>query len=210
MTFTQLHFEKIWILFACGFVSDLGSVRDLNRVRGIKPDDTVIVDVYRGYAVGSCSEKECFVKADLAWSWLDISIPIDGSVSQTDVPFADEPGSVPGLLEDGCDGWLLPLDQKLRIAWENLDSISPPGVTAGEQRVAGRGTSRRITMRVREPETILRQLINVRGLYILRTVAAYVSIADIIRQDDDDVRWPLADRSAETACRRGACSGECQ
>lgn len=172
MSFTQLHLEKVWILPPRGIASDLRAIRDLDRICRIESNDSVIVDIDRGYTVGCCSEEERFLKAHFAWSRLDGSIPINGSASQADVPLADEPGSVSGFLEDRRDGWLIRLDQKLRIAGEHLDSISPPSVTAGEQRVAGRGTGRRITVRVGEPESILRQLINVRGLYIVCTVAA--------------------------------------
>ena len=59
-------------------------------------------------------------------------------------------------------------------------------VKSGHQRRAARAASRSI-IELREPEAILRQGINVRRLN-LRTKAADVREAQVIRQDDHDIR----------------------
>ena len=46
-------------------------------------------------------------------------------------------------------------------------------------------------MGIGEANTLLRQLIHIRCLYVLGTITSQVAVAEVIGEDDDDVRFLL-------------------
>lgn len=66
----------------------------MDGIIGIEVYDAMIVDVDRWNPISRCGEKECFIKAKVARSGTDISVPVDRSITEANVLFPYEPGGI--------------------------------------------------------------------------------------------------------------------
>ena len=107
------------------------------------------------------------------------------------MPLADGTGRIAYALEHISHGKLGRLDNHSRIARSHIGARLAPRIFAREKRVAGWGTGRGDGVGIGETDSLLRQLIYVRSLYVLGTITSQVTVAEVIGKDDDDVRLLL-------------------
>ena len=69
-------------------------------------------------------------------------------------------------------------------------------VQAGHERTPGRGANRAAGIVLRETHALGRHAIDVWRLYVLLAVASKVALAEIVRQDEDDVGWSFISGSS--------------
>jgi hypothetical protein len=137
-------------------------------------------------AVRAAEEAEELVEAAL------LRVELRGGA---EVPLADQPGGVAGGLQTVGQRRL-----RCRQAGAALLALLPlaPGgvefvaeallVAAGQQAGAGRRTVRARDVAVGEPRPGLGQRVEVRRRHVLAAVEAHVGVAEVVGQDDDDVR----------------------
>ena len=59
----------------------------------------MVFDVDAWHAIAGGRDDESVVEADLERAGLDLAVPIDRAVTQSEMPFADDAGRVAGLLQ---------------------------------------------------------------------------------------------------------------
>ena len=107
------------------------------------------------------------------------------------MPLTDGTGRIAYALEHICHGKLGRLDNHACIAWSYIGARLAPRIFAREKRVAGWGTGGSDGVGIGEANTLLGQFIYVRSLYVLGTITSQVAVAEVISEDDDDVRFLL-------------------
>ncbi|OHB72155.1 MAG: hypothetical protein A2V70_20800 [Planctomycetes bacterium RBG_13_63_9] len=107
-----------------------------------------------------------------------------GRVGLAQTPFADDARGVAGLLEQLGHGHVLRPQRHPGVAADQrVTGVQP------RHQAASRGrTDRAAGIAVRKPHTLLGHAIEVRRPDHLLAVAAEVAIAEIVGQDEDDVR----------------------
>jgi hypothetical protein len=115
------------------------------------------------------------------------------------VPLADTGGRVAGGFKLFGEGDLfegqeflpvgdLQLGLRALVAGDPVGDAQASWVLAGEERGAGRGADRARRVTIGEADAVLGQLVDMRSLVELAPVAGEVGLAQVVDQDDDDVR----------------------
>ena len=84
------------------------------------------------------------------------------------------------------------------------------GITPGQQPRAGRRTEIGGGVEVGEPRPLARELVNVRGGDQVPTEGANVAEAEIIANDDDEIRSSAREGVTKPRRKSGECSGSSQ
>src|SRR5262249_21909041 len=109
---------------------------------------------------------------------------------RTQAPLAHRAGGVTLFLEQLGDGDLISGDGLLALGLDLavVADVGMAAVLARHQATARRSADRRAAVRLGEAHTLRRQPVDVRGANLLLTVAADFVAAQVIREDEDDVR----------------------
>ena len=117
----------------------------------------------------------------------DRSAAVRSNEFKTEMPFADHTCGITLRLQHFRDGELL----RFQHGTESIDAINntaPRRIDSRKQPVTRSGTGRTWRMRIREPQSLFRQSVDVRrGNLRLGIVDSAVAVAHVIRVDDDDV-----------------------
>ncbi len=119
-----------------------------------------------------------------------------GGALVAQAPLADEAGGIPRLLELLGDGNILRPQIRLRVAANEAAA----GVQTGHQHAAGGGADGGAGIELGEPDALRRHPVQVRRPNRGMPVAAEIAVAEIVREDDDDV-W------SRTRLRARCCNG---
>src|SRR5262245_25547510 len=124
------------------------------------------------------------------------------------MPFADEARAVARLLEERGKGWMARRqpDAFRRCGVDRLleAHLEAHLIASGDQSSARWGAIGGIRIALRELEAFDRQTVHVRRRIVALTVAAHIRIAEIVREDEHDVRLG-------GLCKAGAAeAGQCQ
>ena len=113
------------------------------------------------------------------------------------MPFADNAGLVTRIAQHRRQRAPPRLDAERRVAIQNRVALRllPPGVFAGQQRIARRRASRGRRVPLGEAGTLRRQPVNVGRLDFCGASTAHVTRAKIVGENNDDVRLGLRLRS---------------
>ncbi len=108
------------------------------------------------------------------------------------VPFADDLGCVPRVLQDRRNGVLRRGKATCAAGKQDVESVEvvepdPGRVRAGEQRTPRRRADRRPHVEREQSSALGRELIDSRRVVHLRAVAAEVAVAEIVAVDEHDV-----------------------
>ena len=129
----------------------------------------------------------------------DLSVPVrPARRSKAKVPFPDDARGVAGPPEYIRERRTARFDDERRVSRQHACSRPAPRVLSREHGVARGRAGRRGRMRVGEPETFLRQSIDVRRPQARRAVRRHVAVAKIVSVDEDDVRARLGVRRGDT------------
>ena len=185
-----VHLELVTVADACFVIRAGFFMADPERVFGIEVEHAVVLHIDLGHAVIGGGQQEGIIKTNLEWARLEVAIPVWFVCSQSKVPLADDRCFVARFLQQVRHGDDFRLDQGGRVGACDSGAFDTKGVGASEKRVAGRRAGGRGAIAAGELQTLGSELVNVRGLDILRlgAVTADVSVAEIVRHDDDDVR----------------------
>ncbi len=129
------------------------------------------------------------VETDFQRTGLDFAVVVGRRLgSEAQVPLADHAGGIAGLLEQRRHRDAPRFDDQRRDARQDARALLAPGVLAGHKGVARRRADRRRRVRVGEPQPLRGKPIDVRRLDLRRAIAAEVAIADIVGQNEEDIR----------------------
>src|SRR5688572_9515576 len=110
----------------------------------------------------------------------------------TEVPLADVCGGITAFFQRGRYRDLFARETAGRIGKQDI-SLAEHSVAnriaAGEQRGAAGGTYRGRGVEIGEAQSLARHSVEVRRANGGRAVTAEITVAEIIDEDDDDVRW---------------------
>jgi hypothetical protein len=154
----------------------------------VEPDDAAVLDVDAGHAVARGRDEERMVEADLAGPGPDLAVPVDLAPAQAEMPFADDARRVARRLQHRGERRPAGLDDQVGVAGEDARALAPPGVFAGEERVARGRARRRRRVGVGEAQAPGGQGVDRGRPDLGRAVAADVAVAEIVGVDEDDVR----------------------
>ncbi len=182
--------EQLGVLAPRRFVADLLLVAHFDRVVRVEPDDAVVLHVHGRHAVAGGGHEEGVVEADLQRAGLDFVVPLRPFVAaETEMPLADGAGRVARLLQERGDRRRAGRNRKGHVPRRNARAgLLPPRVRAGENGATRRraGRSRRMGVGVAKP--FLREPIKIRRAGMFRAVAGKIAVADVVCQDQHDVR----------------------
>ena len=148
-----MHFSSSGSRLPVGSVADRLVVADPDRIARIEADDAADSRRRRRHAVAGGGHDEGLVEADLERAGLDLAVPVGAAVAEAEVPLADDARGVAGLLQQRRQrerpGSMISAASPGRMPVPFL----PPGVLAGQQRVARRraGRGRRVAVGERRP-----------------------------------------------------------
>jgi hypothetical protein len=122
---------------------------------------------------------------------------------EPEVPLADEAGAITGRLEQtrqqhGVGRQVAPT--VFGVSTDHSGDADGVGILSREQRGARRRADRAVRVKVVEPHPVADQCVDVGRFEVGRAVAGEIAVAQIVDEDDDDVR---------TVCRRSRC-GVCE
>ena len=190
----RLHIiAQLRIVLSGWFAREVSVIAYLDRSRRIVVSHLAVFDEYTRYTVGSGSHDVMMVEADISQGRRQGGIPVLLAClsTQAQMPLADGTGRIAYALEHICHGKLGRLDNHSRIARSHIGARLAPRIFAREKGVAGWGTGRGDGVGIGETDSLLRQLIHIRCLYVPGTIASQVAITQVIGKDDDDVRLLL-------------------
>jgi len=130
-----------------------------------------------------------------------------GIGAEPEMPLADAGCRVAVGVQESGQGQPPRFDQRRRAPAEDA-ALQPgsPRVAAGQERVAGGSADRRWTVGIGEPDAFAGQTVEVGSRYSgLRVVGAEVAVAEVVGEDQQDVR-PLGPRPF-AGLRRGCAAG---
>ena len=186
-----LEFKQLGVLAAGGVVADLGLVTHADGVGGIQADDAVIFHIHARHTVAGRGHEEGVVEANLERAGRDLAVPIrPACAAETEVPFTDDAGFVSGGFQKRGKCGRARRDAERRIArCDGRTRLLPPRVAAREEcapsgRAGGRGR-----VGIGEAATVLRELVENGRLHEFRAVATEVAVADVVSEDENDVRF---------------------
>jgi hypothetical protein len=116
-------------------------------------------------------------------------VPLCVEEGQPHMPLAHARGSIARVAQDACESGALRLDEAgAARSREDAAIPRPEGHAPRHDAVARRSADGRGTVRVREPQALGRQLVEVRrGRLRLVVVAAEVSVPEVVGEDEEDV-----------------------
>ena len=159
-----------------------------DRVGRVISDDVVILDVDAWHAIARRRQNECVIETNFKRPRLDGTVVVRRSLSETQMPFADDSGRIAGLLEDRRHRGRSRGDAQRRDAAQDAGpGRLTPGISTGHEGVACWRAHCGRRMGVGESHPFLRQPIHVRRLDLRRTIAAEIAIADVVAENEDDV-----------------------
>ena len=162
----------------------------------------MVFDVDARHAIAGGRDDESVVEADFERAGLDVAVPIDLAVAQAEVPLADDTRRVAGLLEHRRERGSPGRDDQGGVPRQDPRPFLAPGVLAREQGIPRRRARGRSGVTVGEPQSLLRQPVDVRRLDPRRPVAADVAIAEVVGINQDDVGslGRMASECSDTHC----------
>jgi len=160
---------------------------DLDGILGIVADHRVIFDEDAGDAVAGGGDKESGIEAEFERAWADIAVINGGSVAETEVPFSDESGGVPGVFKESGEGESRGGDEGGGIAGGDACAWLTPRVATGEEGEACGGANGGTGVGVGEAGAVFGEAIDVWGEDMGSAVATEISVADIIGEDVEDI-----------------------
>ncbi len=115
------------------------------------------------------------------------------------VPLADQRGRVPGVAQQRGERRVRRFETRglVRDGFREA-ALRTPGKAPGVEAEAGGRAGRRTGVGVREPHTLAREAVQVRGLDVRRAVDGQIGPAEVVAEDEEDVGAP------GTAVRGGA------
>ena len=94
------------------------AIADRNGIVGIEIHNVTVFDIYRRHTVTGGRNVERVFKAHLAWSGLDLSIPIERLCRTTEpqMPLTNQSGGVSFITQKTGDGWFLWIDNQRSVS----------------------------------------------------------------------------------------------
>ena len=157
-----------WIL---GFVIHNAVVFDVNE-RGTA--------VHRGHP-------EVVIEPDFQGAGFERFVPICPSLAEAQVPLPDDRSRIAGGFERVGQSGLFRIDGQFLGEGSGTPKVLANRVLAGQQAVAGGRANGGWGMGIGEAHSLLRQTVDVRGLYFGGAVATEIAVAQVVRVDEDDV-----------------------
>ena len=206
-----VHLELITVADACFVVRAGFFVAYPERVLGVEVEHAVVLHIDLGDTVIGGGQQEGIIKTNLEWARLEVAVPVRFVCSQSKVPLADDRCFVARLLQQVRHGDDFRLDQGGRVGACNSGAFDTKGVGASKKRVAGWRAGGGGAVTAGELQTLGSELINVRGLDVFRfgAIATDVSVAEVVRHDDDDIWFYRACPPLEGFAFRPSAAGAC-
>ena len=155
----------------------------------VETDDAAVFDIDGGHAIAGRGHDERMVEADVVRARPDVAVPVRSTLGpEPEMPLADDPCGIACAAQHRRQRGPARLDDQRRVARQDAGSRLTEGVLAGQQRVTRRRAGSRRRMGIGEAQSALRQTIDVRRTDRPGTIGRHVSVAEIIRVDQNDVR----------------------
>ncbi len=170
---------------------------DTERVVRIESDDPVVLGNEMGKLtyVGETPE---VIETKFERSGPEIAIVVGSEnvvpsphtrLSEAEVPFADAGGRVALVLEEIGESVSVRIyEQGVVRPDRRTAEPGPPGVATSEEIVARRGTDRTRRVGCGELAPLRRENVDIRAAHLRRSVATQVSVAEIIRKNEEHIR----------------------
>ena len=201
------EFELVLIVLAIGKPGEVVLVGYFNGVVRVQVADIAVFQNHTGNAVARSGEDKALVKSDFVRAGGDMFVPVNflPLFPQAQVPFAYHVGFVAVGLEHLGQGGLLGIDNEGGVSRQDARAFLAPRIFSCEQGIAGRGADGCGGIGVREAAALLGKLVDGGGGNSLGSIAAYVSIAEVVSVNHDDGlggldRWRDCGRAGR--CRR--------
>ena len=153
------------------------------------PDNMVVLDKNARHTVTCGGHDEGVIETHLQRARLDLPIPVGTSLpaSQAKMPFADDPGAVTGLPQQGGQRGATRFDDEGRVAWKDVRAFLSEGIFTGQQRISGGGAGCGGGIGAREAQSLGSQTVDMRRLDRGCAVATEIAVADVIPVNENNV-----------------------
>jgi hypothetical protein len=170
----------------------------LQWISRIEPHDAMILHPHeRRMAVHDGNAKKV-IETALQRPRLQIGVPVRfGLVAESEVPLAKTCRGVALALQHARQRWFRHIDNERTRIHHRPPDVFAERILAREQCIPRRRANRRRRMRVREPPPLVREPVDIRRLHLQRAIAAEIAIAEVICEDEHDVRLRREERGAK-------------
>ena len=164
-------------------------IGNLDRIGFVQALHSAVSHIHAGNPVCGSGENEGFVKAHIVGRAGNLPIPVDVAVPKAQMPFSNHTRPVTRLPEHTGKGHGIRIDDALRVSGQDKGVRIPERILAGHQAVSSRRADRRGGIGILKADAFLRQPVDVGGMNILSPVAGQIPISQIVRVNDDYIRF---------------------
>ena len=186
----RVHFEQFRIIFPGRLTGEVLLIRDLNRVVRVEIDYPVIFYKNARHTVACGCHDKRIIKADITGSRFQRLVPVllPVLVAQSEMPFAYHSGTVSGFFKHIRHRVAFRADDRSGISVGYSCSGFAPGIFSCQHGITGGRAGGSRAMCIGETHTHFCQAFYVGSMDGFGSVATQVTVAYIIRIDEDDVR----------------------
>ena len=206
----RVHFEQFGIVAPRRFAGKIFAIVHANRIVRIEPDNFSVGKIHARHAVICRRHNVGAVEADFFRPGSDGRVPIFFGAAEPEMPFADGGGRIAAVAKHRRNRRFVRGNDERRISGQNIHAI-PPRVNSGEKRVAARRARGGRRVAATKTQSVFRDAVKIRRAQ-RRTVSGNVAVAEVVRNEHDDVRTFCGNGVSLSLRRNGngerRCSGK--
>ena len=188
MSVSPLHLQHFRVGNGGRFAFKVLFVTHLDRVGRVKSHNITVFYINSRDTVICRRNQARIIEADFFCTRFHGFIPIDISVSHSQMPLSDSSRRITALLHHLRQGELIFIDNERSVSRQNFCFFIFPRIHTGHQRITTGSGRCRSSISVREADSSMSQAIDIRSMNRSRAISTDIAKAQIIGKNHNHIR----------------------